>query len=434
MLTLEYSCKRLTAFLEEVNKLLTSEFPYPHSKLALEKIEKLFKDELDRLKEFDKSAESINEACIKGLDNLYAYLPLLGFLLRSTNVRNAFEVFGPLLRLAGKVLEPGIQRINKRKTRLVISSEWDFSPFTYEHKKIPILDDFLLIGLPAPESDNPFLFPIAGHELGHMYWEKRTLDGWIEIKVRQQVIQQLLVMIENQPSEYKEVLPSQIDLNFYNIIAQPIKWALKQAQESFCDFLGVRIFGVSFLNAFAYLLAPGQSELRSPSYPNMLTRVENLIRAANSSSYKMTILDDYATMFENQPEIYPKQVVNLQVELADKALEKLIPDLIEKADEVANSASIKTPSDIKEEKRIYRRLKKGAPAEGCESLADILNAAWRAYTNPCFWPVNAKNGNDLNQEGKAIKMKEREHKLKDLVLKNIEVFEVEQIKLESSLC
>ena len=39
--------------------------------------------------------EPVNAYCGEALLGLFSYLPLLGFILRSTNVRNAFEVYGP---------------------------------------------------------------------------------------------------------------------------------------------------------------------------------------------------------------------------------------------------------------------------------------------------------------------------------------------------
>ena len=38
---------------------------------------------------------------------------------------------------------------------------------------------------------------------------------------------------------------------------QAVAWCLRQAEESFCDFIGVRLFHLSYLDAFAYLLSPG---------------------------------------------------------------------------------------------------------------------------------------------------------------------------------
>jgi hypothetical protein len=74
----------------------------------------------------------------------------------------------------------------------------------------------------------------------------------------------------------------------------------------------------------------------------------------------------------------------------------------------------KRPSK-KEEKRILKSLKKVVPAENCKTLPDIVNAAWKAYEDPHLW------------DNMPHVMKKKDAILKDLILKNIEVFEIEQI-------
>lgn len=41
-----------------------------------------------------------NQTCRRAAEALEALIPVIGLLLRSTNVRVAFEIYGPLLRLA----------------------------------------------------------------------------------------------------------------------------------------------------------------------------------------------------------------------------------------------------------------------------------------------------------------------------------------------
>lgn len=48
---------------------------------------------------------------------------ILGMILRSTNVRNPFELYFPFKRLAKTLLDGNV--------KLLMSSEWDFVPFTY---------------------------------------------------------------------------------------------------------------------------------------------------------------------------------------------------------------------------------------------------------------------------------------------------------------
>jgi hypothetical protein len=62
------------------------------------------------------------------------------------------------------------------------------------------------------------------------------------------------------------------------------------------------------------------------------------------------------------------------------------------------------------------RFRLVVPFEGARGLPDILNAAWQVFDTPDFWKGR-----------KEIRIK-RNQILKDLTLKNIEIFELEQRK------
>ncbi len=64
--------------------------------------------------------------------------------------------------------------------------------------------------------------------------------------------------------------------------------------------------------------------------------------------------------------------------------------------------------------KISIQLRKAAPDEKSESLADILNAAWRLSEDPGLW------------SDRPQLLKKRERLLREVVLKNVDVFEVEQ--------
>jgi len=415
---LDYTVKRVHAFLDEIARLSESEFPYPDSKVALHILERMFRDDLIFLNQFDSDSDKdiIDQQCTLILRKLFIYLPILGFVLRSTNVRNPFEVFGPVLRLASDALEPNVDK-KERKTRLILSSEWDYSPYVYH--ELPDLPNFALIGLPAPESSNPFLVPLSGHELGHLVWVKNTMKDYITPKVNQAIVS----IMKDRWNEYLDAFPhpkiEPEDLET-NILAiqhwvRSLGWALKQAEESFADFVGLRMFGISFLHAFAYLFSPKLSLFRSVNYPNMLTRVQNLIKAARA--FEVEIPQDYQSLFKDSEEQTMTKADEFRLSIADKALGKVIDELLTKVNEILDSSGIKKPSKD-EEQRIYERFRQVVPAENTESLPAILNAAWRAYEEQDFWK-------DIPQVSDK-----KDVTLKELVLKNIEVFEIEQILSE----
>lgn len=189
-------------------------------------------------------------------------------------------------------------------------------------------------------------------------------------------------------------------------------WALMQAEESFCDFLGLRIFGWAYLEAFAYLLSPGVPGSRSTDYPTMLVRIDNLLKAA--AAYGVTPSPGYRNQFEDSGPLTLLDEDTFRLEIADDALTRLVDRLITEADDVVTASGIVNWSDA-QRKKIVKRFKLVVPYEECNCLADILNAGWEAFRDPDFW----KDSPQVFEKKDLI--------LKELVLKNIELFEIEQI-------
>jgi hypothetical protein len=177
---LEFSKARLVGILEEIRRLEEGEFPYEHSKEALELLEAHFQKRLDVLTSLPvgKDPQIVSQLCAEALFDIFDNMRLLGFILRSTNVRNAFEVYGPILRLARNVVGDD--------TKLLLSSEWEFSPFTFP--ALDLLPNFVLIGIPASESENPLVLPLAGHELGHTLWGANQLAQIFDAKVEDEML------------------------------------------------------------------------------------------------------------------------------------------------------------------------------------------------------------------------------------------------------
>jgi hypothetical protein len=413
---LRHAQARLRAFVDQTTQLLTCEFPYVHSRTAIQHLRRFFQDELTTVEGFDAASDPnmVKQKCILALNNCFVYLPVLGFLLRSTNVRNAFEGFWPLLRLAQEVLEPG-KKPEDCHTKLVLSSEWDYSPLVYP--SIPRLQDFVLIGLPAPESENPLMFSLAGHELGHTLWLSKELEK----KLRPQIWMFIVKHIETEWDKFQQVFPGlatdkcDLTTDMFAIQAwQPaVLWVLRQAEETFCDFVGLRVFGNAYLSAFAYLLAPNPGGARSEFYPTLRTRVAHLLSAAGeygvpcSSSYKDLFDDDDA-----QPTFVPADEFRLRQ--SDMALSQVVDRLTQEARLLIDATKIVLPSP-NETKRIAADLRRFAPAENSASLADILNAAWTLYEDQTLWASI-----------KDFDKKRKEEILRELVLKNIELFEIER--------
>lgn len=410
---------RLRAFLDEIDRTKELEFPYAHSLEALEKIQKDFSEKLYYIELLFKGIDggSIKRHGYVSLKRIYDYLPILGLLRRSTDARNPFEVFFPLLRLASEVLEPGIPR-EERKTRLILSSEWRYSPFIRHND--PVLTGFVIIGIPACESANPLILPVAGHELGHSLWTKKNLKHEFIVELQKQIAS---VITNKKWGTYLKIFPGMKGLKKSEVLKLKAKptwlgaydWADKQSEESFCDFIGLKLFGYSYLKSFAYLLAPKLSGMASPRYPNIAVRVQNIVTAAKQ--YGVAIPDDYQAMFE--PDATPQlgAADQFRMEVADEALQGLVPALIEKASESIDATSAILPRKDEAE-RIFKRYELGIPAVDVKCVADLLNAGWYAYESPEFWKANKQL------------FEKKSKNLSEIILKSFEVFEIERI-LES---
>jgi hypothetical protein len=174
------------------------------------------------------------------------------------------------------------------------------------------------------------------------------------------------------------------------------------------------LFGAAYAHAFAFLLAPTAGQ-RSLLYPNTLTRVERLKQAA--SRYGSEMPADYASLFENKSELPPsEEQKTFLLSLADAASNGVAGELIEEANSILGNANVPltTPD---EKKRILECFKFVVPAVNVKSLSDIVNAAWDVYHDNTFW-------------SHLVQIQNPERALKELVLKNIEVLEIEDI-LES---
>lgn len=283
-MTLDYSKARINAVLLEIKRLKDSDFPHFDSKVALNQIEAHFESIQNDLQSVSAANDPnlVQTLCSESLKQIFDYHRLLGFILRSTNVRNSFEVYGPILRLCQQVLGA--------KTRLVLSSEWEYSPHVYP--VFAALPGVVLLGLPAAESGNPLLTPLAGHELGHTTWQQNGVLS----RVTKDLEQAISACAQHRAADYKSIFGGDVNDLFANQnLSQAHSWSARQAEETFCDFMGIRLFGESYFYAFSYLLAPGLTTLRSPLYPGNKHRVLNAVAAGKR--FKVDVPSDFQSSF-----------------------------------------------------------------------------------------------------------------------------------------
>ena len=419
MFTIDYSLKRVDGVLAEIDRLKQSDFPYTHPSDAMELLDKIFKDAHSVLEKVSPDAEAdvIHDVCSTYLYQLYVYVPILGFLLRSTNVRNAFEAYSPLLRLA--------QSIMGTDTKLIVSSEWEFSPFVY--RAITDLPGFVLIGLPAPESSNPLLIPLAGHELGHSVWEAEGFSAKFEKQITDGILDELM---NKRWQEYSSLYPyKKSDFTKKPLLTRPTwtpayTWALLQAEEIFCDFFGLRLFAESYLHAFTCMLSPGLSGQRPLQYPNITRRIAHLMEAAKIMQVEVSADFESSFLSETEP---TDPATSLLVSIADTVSASLVQELITLAEGFADSKQLpkKDTDKVKEIGESFRKWV--VPVRKPASLVDIVNAGWECNMDEHFWKkvpqIKGKKEEDF--------AKNRDRILRDIMLKSMEIAEIYK-RLEKS--
>ena len=97
--TLQRNVVRLRAVIELAESFERGDFPHPQSKDALAHVTNLFRQGLARLEVLNSKTDPkiVNALCAAESRDVFQLFPLLGFFVRSTDVRNAFELHGPFL-------------------------------------------------------------------------------------------------------------------------------------------------------------------------------------------------------------------------------------------------------------------------------------------------------------------------------------------------
>jgi hypothetical protein len=264
----DFCVEKIDSAISMVERLLDGDYPHPDSKEALTRILSVYHADRDLLLSIDASAEqdTILEYCRRVNINLVRFKAFLGLLLRSSNIRNAFELYFPMKILSLELLE--------QPTAVVLSSEWNFSPYTYP-VALAELPEFIFIGIPASESHNPLIFPLAGHELGHVVWRRKGAKVDFDLTIRMEIIR----LYKEKWTRFRKAFdPSPVDSNsletdlfLRGIWGQSYRLAQRQLEEVFCDYVGIYVFGQSFLHSFRYLIAPSLGYYRSENYPRLTT-------------------------------------------------------------------------------------------------------------------------------------------------------------------
>lgn len=384
--------RRIAAFLDQIAELKASSFPHDDGRDALIEIEHAFLREKGRLDIPTGAAVAlIDETCLHLSKLVSDYTEIMGFILRSTNVRNPFELHFALAKLVKTAIGDGV--------KLLISSEWNFVPFTWP-MSLDLLPDFVLIGSPAPESGNVLIAPLAGHEIGHTAWGIYDCVTPLISLVATEVD---AALSRNATIEKRLLEEERLDALGRNIIVDRCgHYALRQLEETFCDLFGLYVFGPAYLFAYDYFVAPGDP-LRCLEYPSDRRRMEVLHEAANSIN--MTVDDAVVQRWYNA--VCDKQDRDMAV-IIDEVVDALVPGMRDSLFAELKKRSL-APPDPHTVANVLASFERRKPYSHPATLAEIVTAGWsylRKRDGLC--------GDSQRDEYKV---------LADLMLKSIEVAE-----------
>jgi hypothetical protein len=380
----DFCGQKLDAVIHLVKRLLADDYPHKDSKLALEKILEFYESEREILNSIDETAEldTVLEICRHININIVLLKPFIVLLLRSSHLRNAFEIYFPLKVLATELLD--------ENSRVVLSSEWAFSPFTYP-VALEQLPTFVFIGVPASECHNPLVIPLAAHELGHVVWRRNGAKGEFDPII----LTTILDIYRSRWDDVKKLFDGTLDLG-------------KIETDMF--------IGQAFLFSFRYLIAPSLGHVRSVYYPRARSRAEYM--QSGAVSYGLPKITDFVDAF-NDKEFSLPSAERFVIEVADATTERLqqqLPALVRKYS--GRAEHFRTGSI--HENQIVRNFRNLVPSAAVTSISAIVNAAWELRLSIDDWNILGTVTDQVSQRAEKLRI------LRDLVLKSFEVYEFQK--------
>ena len=378
-----FAQRRLLNLLRILEEMRESDFPYQDVQDAVDHLHGLVDNVLKQIQD-DALIEAPQEAGApdsaelrlsvrhrrenRSIVAVWNYLPIAGLIQRATHTRNAFELWGPLRRLARQLLQ-------KPEMKFVLSSGWDYIPYA-----LISLKSFVIISLAAPEASNPLLVPVAAHEIGHHVFREEKVQTKFREQIEGQIAGKVSEAIKQHinAGEHLTVEAARLEKQVRAVID-------RQLEEYFCDLVGLAIFGESYWHAFAYLLAPDSPPIQNPSmpnYPDVASRSANLIKALDVFTSKFT--DHEYTLPAGHTEAFgylsatPTAKAS-PVKLGAQVAEELLPLLRDFVADVAVLLEWQScmPTRSGRESIETEFFRFAVPAEKPARLSDILNAAWR---------------------------------------------------------
>jgi dCTP deaminase len=337
---LNHTTRSFLTKLKKLEQQLTiarlSDFSYPDARDALDILRTRLRQRGSQIEESETFSETTRNALLREVNYLVTRVTaIVGIIVRSASVRNAFELYAPFLEICKALVGNDVH--------LILSSEWEFVPFTYP-QSLAELPQFIVIGLPASESDNVLIFPAAGHELGHSVWSKHLLGDSLKSNVESRVNDAFRRNRAQFDSVYPELRGANLDQDMFvqYVKSEVFSSILSQSEETFSDFLGMVLFGESYLLAFEYLIAPQISGGRVKHYPDTRARAERLNRFAREKL--KIVVENYSNAFAaNTPFRMPHD--NFICAMADEVIAEIDTTLFSEVESIVSRGRVPTPAD-----------------------------------------------------------------------------------------
>jgi hypothetical protein len=399
LLTERLAHAKLDRLAQQIKIIRATDFSYTDCLDALNQLQELCETQRAGLRGMDARESIVKNEVVHELNfNVLHITRVLGIIIQSSSTRNAFEFFDPFSVICKKAID--------KDCKLIISSEWDYMPFTFAQNMIG-LPNFVIIGLPASESDNVLVFPVAGHELGHSVWQKLELTKKFQLILHRRISDNFELNKEKLAKEFPGIKTNDLG---YDVEAQIqlgycVTNALGCAEEIFCDFIALLIFGESYLRAFEYLVAPTITGERSEKYPENRNRAIILARYAK----KLEIDDPYYYENFKIDSVNPDVGKKFLMQMTDLGVEETLDELFAAAQIHLTECGIAFPKTI-EVTGVRKWFDRGMPCPRSTSLGVLITAAWS-----CFKSNSSELHPALGRENQQL--------VNDLTLKSAEISE-----------
>ena len=351
--------------LGRIDFLLGRVYPYRSSKIALQKIRTVFETHEKSLRNAPREDIYVEQLSRIVMYDAYRFLYIIELIANSSDVHSVFEFQEPFWELTSKIIKPK-EIPSIADIHLIITSSSRYSPFVL--RSVPdVLPNFILISLPASEIHNPLLFPLAGHELGHVVWNIfRSQDE--DIIAVERLVKQIC-----SDSSKPVAKGQQLNILLDKKMSELQRKALRHVIELFCDCFGLRLFGEGFLYAFLYFFLPLQQEdVANPTHPISRIRLSLLKRACQQYKISHAPLPSTVT-----------STISYSEPIYNRVYSSVSDRLINLADKVVRCAASNRKSDPqgseKEKNRILGNFQRMQPAVHAKTLSDIINAGWDMY-------------------------------------------------------